>query len=124
VKPKTPTLSDRDKDAYTRAIGWMQQQSAMSAAQIADKLRREGFEAAGEFAAYVAQCDNLRLRPWQAPPCSACGEPPDDPDIHGYRAALALRDRLERAGLSPFEPDPVAALAASSTRAASRAARK
>jgi hypothetical protein len=117
AKPKaelpelTPSLPDRDKDAYGRAIEWMRQHSPASAAQIETKLRCEGFEAAGEFAAYAAQCETLRLKPWQAPPAHVRATDPD-PNVYGRRAAeIALRDRLLAAGLSVFEPDPIAALA-------------
>jgi hypothetical protein len=56
-------------------------------------------------AAYSAQCDNLRLLPWQNPPM--CADPDDPRDA----AAWALRQKLIDAGLSPYEHDPLAALA-------------
>jgi len=61
------TLSDLDRDAMQRAIDWVRQESPASAAQIEDKLAREGFEKAGHFASYSVQCDVLQLKPWQAP---------------------------------------------------------
>jgi hypothetical protein len=114
TKPKAdlppPTTPAQDRDAFGRAIEWVRQHG--NAAQIEDKLRCEGFEAAGEFAAYSAQCDTLRLRPWQAPPCHVRGTVPSD--VYGCRPGeIALRDRLLAAGLSLFEPDPLSALAAS-----------
>jgi hypothetical protein len=110
--PSTFAPSDRDKHAYARAIEWVRRQSPAYANQIETKLRCEGFEAAGEFAAYVAQCENLRLRPWQCPPCGARGEPPGE-NVYGHRPEeIELRDRLEAAGLSRYEPDPLAALVA------------
>jgi hypothetical protein len=74
------------------------------AAQIAAKVAAEGWEAAAELAAYNLQIDNLGLRPWMNPPCFAEVRP--DPK------ALAILVKLVAAGLSRFEPDPVAALAA------------
>jgi hypothetical protein len=109
----TPSLSDLDADAYRRAIEIARQESPARAKQIEDKLRCESFEATGEFAAYCTQCSNLRLKPWQAPPCHVRGDAANlDPTCYGYRPGeVALRDRLLAAGLSRFEPDPVAALA-------------
>jgi hypothetical protein len=115
AKPKADLPSPaQDRDAYGRAIEWVRQNG--DAAQIEDKLRCEGFEAAGEFAAYSAQCDTLRLRPWQAPPCHVRGTDPD-PNVYGCRPGeIALRDRLLAAGLSLFEPDPLSALAGAQGR--------
>jgi hypothetical protein len=107
----TATLPDRDQDAFERAIAWMRRHSPARAAPIEDKLRCEGFAAAGEFAAYAAQCETLRLKPWQAPPSHVRATDPD-PNVYGCRPAeIALRDRLVQAGLSVFEPDPLSALA-------------
>jgi hypothetical protein len=80
-------------------------------ADIDDRLAREGFEAAGHFAAYAAQCTTLRLKPWQAQPAHVRATDAD-PNVYGCRPAeIALRDRLLKAGLSVFEPDPLNALA-------------
>jgi hypothetical protein len=93
----------KDWDALQRCIDWMRHESSASAEQIEHKLKHEGFEAAGHFAAYNVQCRSLRLRPWQTPPS----------DIWGYNQsdAIELRDRLLAAGLSVYEPDPARALA-------------
>jgi hypothetical protein len=93
----------KDRDAMRRAIEWVRQQSPDRGEQINHKLKHEGFEAAGHFAAIVAQDQTLHLKPWECAPCN----------IWGYYSAnaIALRDRLVAAGLSVFEPDPVKALA-------------
>jgi hypothetical protein len=110
LPPLSPELDARDRDAFERAIAMMRQSSPMDAAQIDGKLAHEGFESAGKFASYSMQCDTLRLRPWQSPPCTARGEYPAD--AYGHRPAeIGLRDRLLAAGLSKYEPDPIAALA-------------
>lgn len=100
-----------DRDAFKRAIEMIRAESPSRRAQIDDKLAREGFEQAGQFAAYHGQVSTLRLKPWQPPPMYADprGVGPDD-GIMGYRAAELLLQRLLAAGLSRFEPDPVAAL--------------
>ena len=62
------------------------------------------------FAAYSVQGDALRLKLWQSPPCHLSIEDGKvrDCDIEGQ---ILLR-RMVAAGLSTFEPDPIAALAA------------
>jgi hypothetical protein len=120
---RNKTSPDRDQDAYERAIAWMRRHSSARAAQIETKLRCEGFEAAGEFASYAAQCETLRLKPWQAPP-ARCRATDPDPNVYGCRPAeIALRNRLSAAGLSVHEPDPLSALARRGLSPSARAAR-
>jgi hypothetical protein len=65
------------------------------------------------FAAGHCQTIALSLKPWQPPPCWMTDVMPvDDMPSAGNVAAWELRRRLIDAGLSAFEPDPVAALAA------------
>jgi hypothetical protein len=56
-----------------RCIEIMRHESPESREQIEHKLKDEGFEKAGHFAAYAVQCDTLRLKPWEAPPCCVWG---------------------------------------------------
>jgi hypothetical protein len=91
-----------DRDAMKRSIDAMRAESPDCAKEIDDKIRCEGFEAAGEFAADRVQSANLKLRPWETSPCNIWG--------YDQSKAIALRDRLVAAGLSVFEPDPVTAL--------------
>jgi hypothetical protein len=106
VPSTAPSLSDVDRDALTRAIDYERQHG--NAERIEDKRRCEGFEDAGEFAAFSAQCDTLQLNPKADP----------DPNVAGYRPGeVALPDHLLAAGLSVFEPDPIAALHACGRRA-------
>lgn len=56
-----------------RAIDIRRHESADSREQIEDKLKREGFEKAGRFAAFSVQCDVLQLKPWECPPSSIWG---------------------------------------------------
>jgi hypothetical protein len=54
----------------------------------------------------------LNLVPWQSPPCHASrrsGQPFGDP--RAARESAELLKRLLDAGLSHYEPDPIAALA-------------
>jgi hypothetical protein len=112
LPPISPDITALDRDALERAIEMMRRHSPMKAAQIDDKLAHEGFIAAGTFAAYCMQCDTLRLKPWEAPPMDAQSGDVIDPNVYGYRPGeVALCNRLLAAGLSRYEPDPLAALA-------------
>jgi hypothetical protein len=102
----------KDRDAMRRAIEWMRQESQESREQIDHKLKHEGFEEAGEFAAFSAQCSTLRLKPWECAPCNIWG--------YDQSNAVALRDRMVAAGISIFEPDPTQALAKAEQQGAVR----
>ena len=60
----------------------------------------------------VAQSRSLNLMPWQFPPYCASLADLDQPpgDVSGRHESAALLQRLLRANLSPFEPNPIAAL--------------
>jgi len=108
-------LSATDIDAMRRAIEIVRQRDQASAIQIFDKLASQPWEEVGRFAAYGAQYDALRLRPWQWPPCwigDIDAELAAPPDQSGRHRAAELLQRMLAAGLSQFEPDPLGALAA------------
>ena len=101
------TITKLDKDALKRA---MQVAGAEPdrAEQLAGKLTSgESWTEVAEFAAYCAQGRALRLRPGDSAPC-AMAEAGDDPRDAAGRALLR---RMLLAGVSRFEPDPLAALA-------------
>jgi hypothetical protein len=113
---KTTKLSRIDRDAMRRAIEIVRRESFTSREQIDRKLISEPWEAVGAFASYAAQCTALKLKPWQAPPCHTRGFTDNPSDSYGNRPAeMKLRDDLIAAGLSVFEPDPEATLAAKMT---------
>jgi hypothetical protein len=60
----------------------------------------------------------LSLRPWECPPVETYDV--DDPsDCYGYRPnEVRLLQRMLRAGVSRFHPDPAKALAAAEARPA------
>ena len=64
------------------------------------------------FAAGCMQAENLRLKPWRSPPADGDEDDPSPRD----RDAASLLKALLAAGLSRFEPDPLAALAAKRRR--------
>jgi hypothetical protein len=58
------------------------------------------------FAAYCVQGDVMNLKPWESPPSCPSGD----------EAAWQLLQKMLAAGVSEFDPNPLAALAAASAR--------
>ncbi len=98
-------MEEIDRNALDRAIDILRA-SPERHEQIEAKLLKEGFEKAGQFAAYSCQCTNLNLKPYQEPPCWADENEADPKDID----AQALLLEMLNAGLSRYEPDPLKAL--------------
>ena len=69
------------------------------------------------FCCLVVQSESLALKPWECAPCDC---DPDPSDKAGFaeqrRPARQLADRLRAAGLSIYEPDPIAALEETAAR--------
>jgi len=65
------------------------------------------------FAALCVQSNALHLKPWQCPPCDSNNEiDPSQGVLYGNRPdEVALLQRMLRAGISRFHPDPNAAFA-------------
>jgi hypothetical protein len=104
------------------------EQAIMTALQIADRPMRERFEdklvrrpwlEVAEDAAVYCQDRLLRLRPWMPAPCTESVRTDidgiirdgDDGVMGWYRAARVAK-RLLDLGLSVYEPDPLASIAA------------
>jgi hypothetical protein len=110
----------RDIDAWERCIEIERSRNPTRAAYINETLAKEGLEKAGRDAAYACQYTALRLRPWewtpswvepsQADAIIARGPNNTAPQEGDYAAAVLLRKMLA-AGISRWEPDPLAALA-------------
>jgi hypothetical protein len=109
-------LSATDYDALTRAIETCRRKDPATREQIEHKLATELWRGAAEFAAYSCQCDALHLQPWQSPPVWIDDLVADiqagNDGVGGQYAAAVLLRRLLDAGLSRYEPDPIAALKA------------
>jgi hypothetical protein len=111
---RTTELTAHDTDALSRALRLM----------LANKKEREHFESilkqygwqeAAIRASYCAQIRALRLKPWQSPPCEDFGD--EVANCYGHREAeVALRRRMRAHGISLFEPNPIAALAAAEAK--------
>ena len=98
-------MTKTDRAALKLAIKQCRAESPERAAQIDAKLADEPWEDVAEFAAYCCQISNLRLKPWQTPPCHVGG---DDNQPEAVRLLAQLREL----GISRWHPDPIAAIAA------------
>jgi len=113
---KPSPINSVDREALTRALEMARAESAQERERFDREITERGWQWAAETAAYHCQDSALKLRPWQPPPCwirdleaeLAAG----DDGIGGRYAAARLTQRLLRAGLSKFEPTPIAALEA------------
>jgi hypothetical protein len=63
------------------------------------------------------QCRALNLKPWETPPCHV--NDPDNP-VREERKAARLQQRMLRAGVSKWHPDPLAAIAEAKQQSAGR----
>jgi hypothetical protein len=109
------TADARDIEAWTRAIEMARLSDPARARQMDDMLKERHWEEVGRFAGYCMQGERLRLRPWATPPCALLEDvgvvlSRGDDGAHGNYAAAVLLRRLRVAGLSDWEPDPLAAL--------------
>jgi hypothetical protein len=115
------SLSPLDRDALTRAIEIVRSRGAPAARQqIENFLQEQPWPEVAKFAAYGCQRRALRLKLWQPVPyyindIEATLEAGDD-GIRGQYQAARLLQRMLDAGLSRYEPDPVAALEAAASR--------
>jgi hypothetical protein len=104
-------LDTVDRGALERAMQ-IAQRDPFRAQQLQSKLKDEAWVAVAEFAAYSCQIDALNLKPWESPPCHADEDNSDPQD----KAAQHLLRRMLTAGVSRFDPDPLAALRQASRR--------
>ena len=119
-------LSPIDRDAMRRAIEITRQRSPARAQQVDDMLAdpTRSWERVGQFCAYSCQMNSLNLQPWETPPCWVRGDieaalfAPDDG--RGVRDATRLLKRMLNLGISRYEPDPLAAIAAAEQRRAAK----
>lgn len=95
-------MTPLDRDALQRALAIGKAMDRGRADQLKQKLAEEAWHEVAAFAARVCQARALRLRPWEIPPA---GVEDDDDSPAGQ-----LRRELLAAGVSAFEPNPVAAL--------------
>ena len=110
-------LDDVDRDALQRAME-IAQRDPLSAKHLRSKLEDQPWREVAEFAAYSCQIDALSLKPWQSPPIHI-DEDADEPDSAEREPDTAARKLLRRmlaAGVSRYDPNPLAALAGAKRR--------
>jgi hypothetical protein len=111
----TTTLRDDDRltDADEAAIALaIEMERAVNPKEIAEMLCTRTLEEVGRFAVGRCQDRNLNLKPWECPPYQTrdVGETSDD---WGCRPnEVALLNRMRRAGVSKFHPNPLAVIEA------------
>jgi hypothetical protein len=109
---ETEALTPTDKAALELAIEVTRKESPARRKQVDSFLATRPWFAVAKFCASCAQDRALRLMPWQH-----CPSHVDDiaavlkvtDDIHGWRAAALLLQRMLAAGVSRWHPNPVAA---------------
>ena len=106
-----------DRDALTRAMQIAIRRDPGRAQQLQSKLQDEPWREVAEFAAYGCQMHALSLRPWRDPPCHA----DEDETKPRDKAAQRLLRKMLAAGVSRYEPDPLAALERLSARSRRKA---
>jgi hypothetical protein len=99
-------LADHDLKALRECIEIQKKREPDRVEQIESMLRERSWLEAAQFACYSVQMDVLRLKPWESPPCSSSGD----------EAAQKLLWKMLKAGVSEFDPDPLAALPAVAKR--------
>jgi hypothetical protein len=102
---------DVDRDALERCMK-IAQRDPLRTEHLASKLEDEGWRAVAEFAAYGCQIESLSLKPWQSPPChiDEDADEPDNAEREPDTIGRKLLRQMLRAGVSRFDPDPLAAL--------------
>src|SRR5262245_46369034 len=78
--------------------------------QLLSMLQNEPWEKVAQFAAYCCQGQNLKLKPWQRPPCH-CYLDEEATALACNKKAYRLLRRMLNAGISRWHPNPLAALA-------------
>jgi hypothetical protein len=109
------TISDVDRAALERALAIMLKHRELGR-DFERRLseRREPWADIARHAALSCQIASMGLKPWQVAPCEVeinQTDPPGD-EHHRTRHASLTLERLLHGGLSRWEPDPPAALAA------------
>jgi hypothetical protein len=108
-----PNLDPVDRDALQACID-IARCDPERADQIAHKLQHDTWDEAATFACYAVQMDSLGLKPWQSPICYIDENNPNPNEWD--KAGQVLLRKMLRAGISRYDPDPLAALAARARR--------
>src|SRR5262249_28750749 len=101
-------MEQHDRNALQLAVEMMRADPEQR--ELIDHVLNHRSEAA-LWAVGFLQVKNLRLKPWEAPPCDSSSEVVSD-NYGSRQGEGALLRRMLAAGISRFCPDPLAALAA------------
>jgi len=103
-------MDPHDRAAMAAAIAMMRADSEQR--DLLDHvLNNQSEPEAGLFAVGFCQIRNLKLRPWEAPPCDT-RDVQTSSDVYGARASeVRLLRRMIELGISRYEPDPLKAIA-------------
>jgi hypothetical protein len=112
-------LTPADRAAMLDCIEYMRTEpDSRRGDQINAKLEEQSFFEAGDFAAYHVQNITMQLMPWQCPPSAVEGSPYDDRPRSAYeQEAIPFLKLMLEAGISKWDPDPLAAFAAKGLKA-------
>jgi hypothetical protein len=105
-------MTRNDRTALKLALERCRAQGEGRSQQLDSMLEDRSWEEVATFAAYSCQCDSLRLRPWQDPPCCV-DEDEELPagDVGGKHEAQQLLRQMLALGISRWVPDPLVAIA-------------
>jgi hypothetical protein len=105
-------LSATDRAALKLAVELHRKRGEAERERIDADLKRDTWFEVAKGCAWSEQHRNLRLRPWQPPPCRADPHAIDDVDdgVMGKRAAALLLARMLKLGISRWHPDPLGAI--------------
>jgi hypothetical protein len=108
----------RDFEALKLALEMLKQSEPELIPTLDEMVRDRGEQEVGAYAASVLQVKNLRLRPWECPPCETV-DVSNPKNTYGYRPnEVALLKRMLEANISRWHPDPTAALAEAEAKSA------
>src|SRR5262249_55955999 len=82
--------------------------------QLTSMLENQSWHEVARFACSCVQSASLNLFPWQGPPCALSEDPEDENAVN--QAGVKLLQRMLAAGVSRFDPDPLAALGRKKSR--------
>jgi hypothetical protein len=110
----TRRLTRTDRAALQLAIEMRRNRGKVERERVDAELKRKAWFEVAQSCAWGEQHHNLRLRPWQPPPCQANPHAINGADdgVMGRRAAALLLARMLRLGVSRWHPDPLTAIEA------------
>jgi hypothetical protein len=111
-------MEQHDREAMRRAVETLLQTEPEWRDQIAAMLQSQPWEEVGLFAATCCQIKVLALKPHECAPAET-HDVAEPSDVYSYRASeVRLLRQMLSLGVSRFDPDPIAAIAAAEAKPA------